>query len=97
MLRGLVRELFIHQKIKLPLVRAKAAGALAEELIALAQRGDLASRRRILSFLPDKVVVQSLYANLLPRFEGRSGGYARVTKCGSRRGDGSPMAVLEFV
>jgi len=41
--------------------------------------------------------VNKLYDEIAPRYAGRNGGYTRVIKIGARRGDGSEMAVLEFV
>jgi len=42
-------------------------------------------------------VVQKLFDDVASRFEDRSGGYTRVLRTEPRRGDGSPMAILEFV
>ena len=41
--------------------------------------------------------VNKLYDEIAPRYAGRTGGYTRVVKIGARRGDGSEMAILEFV
>ena len=41
--------------------------------------------------------VNKLYDELAQRYAGRNGGYTRVIKIGARRGDGSEMAILEFV
>ncbi len=41
--------------------------------------------------------VNKLYDELAQRYAGRNGGYTRVIKIGARKGDGSEMAILEFV
>ncbi|SCW36913.1 large subunit ribosomal protein L17 [Ruminococcaceae bacterium YRB3002] len=41
--------------------------------------------------------VNKLYDEIAPRYAGRAGGYTRIVKIGARRGDGSEMAILEFV
>ena len=38
-----------------------------------------------------------LFDEIAPRYAGRTGGYTRIVRLGARRGDGSEMAILEFV
>ena len=42
-------------------------------------------------------IVEKVLVELTKRFEGRAGGYTRITKLGPRRGDGAQMAVIEFI
>ena len=41
--------------------------------------------------------VNKVFDELAPKYAGRTGGYTRIVRIGSRRGDGSEMAILEFV
>ena len=41
--------------------------------------------------------VNKMFDEIAPKYEGRTGGYTRIIKIGTRRGDGSEMAILEFV
>ena len=41
--------------------------------------------------------VNKLFDEIAPKYEGRQGGYTRIVRIGARRGDGSEMAILEFV
>ena len=41
--------------------------------------------------------VNKMFAEIAPRYAGRNGGYTRIVRIGARRGDGSEMAILEFV
>jgi len=42
-------------------------------------------------------IVEKVLVDLSKRFEGRPGGYTRITKLGPRRGDGASMAVIELI
>ena len=41
--------------------------------------------------------VNKVFDELAPRYAGKNGGYTRIVRLGARRGDGSEMAILEFV
>jgi large subunit ribosomal protein L17 len=70
---------------------------LAEKLITKARRGDIHSRRLVLTTVKDKGVVHTLFTEIAPTFADRDGGYTRITKVGPRKGDNAPMAVIELV
>ncbi len=42
-------------------------------------------------------VVEKLFREIAPKYDGRKGGYTRILKMGPRRGDGAEMAVLELI
>ena len=96
-LANLATELFRHGKIKTTETKAKRLRPLAEQLITKAKRGDLHSRRRVLTVVKDKDVVYALFEQIAPRYGNRPGGYTRITKTGPRKGDAAPMAVIELV
>ena len=97
MLANLATALFEHKKITTTEHRAKRLRPVAERLITLAKRGDLASRRRVLATLSRKDIVAELFEQTAPKFAERSGGYTRITKVANRKGDNAPMAVIELV
>ena len=97
MLRSIVRSLFIYGKIKSTVTRAKAAGRIAEKIIAISKKNDLFARRKVESILGDRKIVSLIFKSMPERFEGRAGGFTRIVKTGFRRGDSSPMAVLELI
>lgn len=97
LLANLATELFRHGKIKTTETKAKRLRPLAEQLITKAKRGDLHSRRRVLTVVKDKDVVYSLFEQIAPRYGNRPGGYTRITKTGPRKGDAAPMAIIELV
>src|ERR687885_219988 len=89
--------LFEHGRITPPEAKAKRLRPLAEKLVTMAKRGDLHSRRQVMTTIRDKNVVHTLFAEIGPRFADRPGGYTRITKVGPRKGDNAPMAVIELV
>ena len=97
MLAGLATQLFEHRRITTTATKAKRLRPLAERLITFAKRGDLASRRRVMTVVRDKGVVHELFTEIAPAMAERNGGYTRITKVGNRKGDNAPMAVIELV
>lgn len=97
MLRNLVTSLLDKGKIVTTITRAKEARSLAEEMITLAKKGDLHSRRRALAFVTDETVVKNLFDKIGPKYADREGGYTRIVKIGPRRGDAAEMVILELV
>ena len=49
------------------------------------------------SLINGEDLVAHLFDNVAPRFKDRPGGYTRLTKTGTRRGDAAMTAVLELV
>src|SRR3954470_6443338 len=97
MLANLATSLFEHGRITTTEAKAKRLRPFAEKLVTFAKRGDLHARRQVMTVIRDKDVVHTLFAEIGPRFESRTGGYTRITKVGSRKGDNAPMAVIELV
>lgn len=97
LLRNMVTDLLKHGKVITTLAKAKELRRVADKMITLAKRGDLASRRRALGFIRDKNVVRKLFGELRDKFLDRPGGYTRIVKVGPRRGDASQMAIVELV
>jgi large subunit ribosomal protein L17 len=97
MLSNLATALFEHGRITTTHARARRLRPVAERLITFAKRGDLHARRQVLTVVPDKNVVHTLFTEIGPGFAGRQGGYTRIVKIGPRKGDNAPMAVIELV
>lgn len=97
LLASMVRALFIHGKVKVTLTRAKEARRMAERLIAVSKANNLIARRKVESVLREKSLVTRIFKTFPERFEGRSGGFTRITKVGFRAGDAAPMALLELL
>jgi large subunit ribosomal protein L17 len=97
MLGNMVCSLIEHGRIKTTITKAKAARPLAEKMITLGKRGDIAARRQAVARLRSKDTVHALFADVAPRFSERPGGYTRIIRIGQRPGDAAEMAYLELV
>ncbi|TSA51843.1 MAG: 50S ribosomal protein L17 [Actinobacteria bacterium] len=96
-LANLATQLFEHGRITTTETKAKRVRPLAEKMITFAKKGDLASRRRVMTVIRSKGVVHTLFTEIGPRFAERDGGYTRITKIGPRKGDNAPMAIIEVL
>ena len=94
---NLAGALIEHGRIKTTEAKAKAVKPLAEQMITLGRRGDLAARRHAVSVLRSKDVVHRLFVDVAPRFADRNGGYTPIVKLGPRAGDAADMVYLELV
>jgi large subunit ribosomal protein L17 len=97
MLANLATSLFEHGSITTTEAKARRLRPLAERLVTFAKRGDLASRRRVMTVVKDKTVVHELFTEIAPSYANRNGGYTRIVKLGPRKGDNAPMAIIELV
>ncbi len=96
-LANLASALIEHRKIKTTHAKAKATQRFVEKLVTLAKKGDLNSRRLVLSRLRNKEAMYLLFSEIAPTYVDRNGGYTRVIHLGRRFGDGAEMSLLEFV
>ncbi|OGU75062.1 MAG: 50S ribosomal protein L17 [Ignavibacteria bacterium RBG_16_34_14] len=97
LLKALASSLFKHKRIRTTLAKAKEARSFAETLITKARRNSLHSKRQVISALQDKSAANELFGDILQKVGDRPGGYTRVVKLGSRKGDAADMAILELV
>ena len=96
-LRNLATSLFRHERIETTTAKAKELRPYAELLITLARRGDVHSRRLAATKIQDREVLGKLFDDIAPRYAERPGGYTRVLKLGSRKGDAAEMSLIELV
>ena len=93
LLRGLTTQLIREGRVTTTKARAKALRNEAERMISLAKDGSLASRRRAIGYIYDKQLVHSLFEKAKERYGDRDGGYTRIVRTVSRKGDNAQMAV----
>jgi len=97
LIASLVCGLIQEKRIRTTLPKARIARRAAEKFVTLARRDTVAARRVAIARLHRKNCVRELFDTIAPQYEGRSGGYTRIVRLGSRAGDGAEMAVLEWV
>lgn len=97
MYRNMVTSLFSHQQLETTDAKAKELRRVAEKMITLAKRGDLHARRLALAYMKDKKVTHRLFDEMQEQFHDRQGGYVRVIKKGTRKGDGAPVSIIQLV
>jgi large subunit ribosomal protein L17 len=96
LLRALTTELIRHGRITTTKIRAKAVRTEADRMITLAKDGSLAARRKALGYIYDKQLVHALFEQAQDRYGTQNGGYTRVVRTVSRRGDNAEMAIIEL-
>ncbi len=97
MLFNMSKSIIKHELIKTSLPKAKEVRMVLEPLITLAKEDNLSNRRLAFAKLRDKGIVAKLFTDLGTRFKLRPGGYLRILKCGYRKGDNAPMAIVELL
>ena len=96
LLKSLARSLVLKGRITTTEAKAKEIRGMVEKLVTKAKTDSLANRRLLLSALGDNSTATKLIKTAAGYSE-RPGGYLRVIKMTPRKGDASPMALIEFV
>ena len=98
MKKSLAKALFENDRIKTTETRAKALRSYAEPIITWAKKGDLHSRRLAIAKLGDKDLVAEIFDKAAQgMWADRNGGYTRIMKLGTRKGDNAEMVIIELV
>ena len=97
LLRNLTRSLFISGQIETTLIRAKALKPVVEKAVTKAKLNTVAAKRSLSGFFWGDRAVQQKASEWSNLFKSRNGGYTRIIKLGSRRGDGAEVCRIEFV
>lgn len=97
LMKGLADSLILQESIETTLTKAKVLQSYAEKLITKAKKGDLHSRRQVISELSTLEAAHKLMDDLAPKLKSRSSGYLRVERTSLRRGDNTQMAKIGFV
>ncbi|MCJ2163081.1 MULTISPECIES: 50S ribosomal protein L17 [unclassified Pseudodesulfovibrio] len=97
MFKNMARALLTYEQIRTTEPKAKELRRIVDKLITLALRNDLHTRRQAYKVLGSHQMVQRLFDEIGPRFEGGQGGYTRIIKLAlPRKGDCAPMVIIEL-
>ncbi len=97
MLRQQVTDLLANGRMETTITRCKEIQPMAEKMITLGKKGDLAAYRQALSFITKEDVANKLFKEIAPEYAERNGGYTRIIRTGVRRGDAAETAIIELV
>jgi large subunit ribosomal protein L17 len=97
MLRNMVTSLIDKGRITTTLEKAKELRRVADRMVTLGKRGDLAARRRAGSFIRSDAALKKLFSEVALWSQTRPGGYTRILQLGNRPGDNATKAIIEFV
>ncbi len=97
LLRNLVTSFLDSGRMMTTLQKAKEVRPLAEKMITLGKRDNLAARRMVHAYLLKDATAQKVFKTIAPKFADRKGGYSRIIKLGNRKGDGADLAIIELI
>jgi large subunit ribosomal protein L17 len=97
MLGNMASSLFRANAIVTTVPKARVVRSVAEKLITLGKRGDLHARRMAARRIKDRGILRRLFEEIAPQFADRQGGYTRLLKLGTRKGDGAQLARVELL
>ena len=95
-MRALAVSLIEREKITTTEAKAKSLRPFVERLVTTGRQGTASSRRLVSSQIGDRSA-RKIALVLGPKYKSRAGGFTRILKLPKREGDGSRMAVIEFV
>ena len=97
MLANMAISLIMHKRITTTLAKAKALKTYVEPLITRSKEDTTNSRRVVFSYLQNKEALKELFGTVSAKVGDRPGGYTRIIKLGTRKGDAAPIAFIELV
>lgn len=97
LLKNLSIAIIKSGKIETTLEKAKELRSYIEKLITRARLGDANAHRAVFASLQDKECTNKLVTEIAPNYKERKGGYTRIIKTRTRRGDAATMAYIELV
>ena len=95
--RNMVTSLLKYERVKTTKAKAREIRRTAEKMITRAKVDSVHNRRIVAKTVQEKDVLNKLFVEIAPKFKERPGGYTRILKVGTRKGDAAEMVILELV
>lgn len=97
LLRGLATSFILNGKMETTEARAKAVKPIIEKYITVSKVNNLINRRKLSRYFYNEKAINKLLNELGPKYQERKGGYTRIIRLSSRRGDNALKVLLELV
>lgn len=97
LLSNMAASLIMHKRINTTLAKAKALRSYVEPIINRAKQDTTHNRRIVFRYLQNKYAVTELFREISAKIAERNGGYTRILKTGTRKGDVAEMCLIELV
>ncbi|MDO8505823.1 MAG: 50S ribosomal protein L17 [bacterium] len=97
LLRGLITNLVLYEKMNTTKAKAKAVRPMVERLVTVGKKNTLSAQRYVGARIYTEGARRKLFEVLGPRYQTRPGGYTRIIPVKRRKGDGAEVVRIEFV
>ncbi|PIR47958.1 50S ribosomal protein L17 [Candidatus Uhrbacteria bacterium CG10_big_fil_rev_8_21_14_0_10_50_16] len=97
MLRNLATSIVLHETVRTTSAKASVVRPIVEKAVTRGKESTLHARRELMKLFMTEGAVNKVLEIIGPRYATRPGGYTRITKIGSRLGDGAEMVEISFV
>ncbi|MFC1678884.1 50S ribosomal protein L17 [Elusimicrobiota bacterium] len=94
LLRNMAVSLFLHERVKTTVTKAKELRSFAEKIITKAKHG---KHREVRRDIHDRVAYKKLFEVLAQRYQDRPGGYTQILRLDNRVGDNAPQGLIRLV
>jgi large subunit ribosomal protein L17 len=97
LVKNMVTSLLKYERVKTTKAKAREIRRTAEKMITRAKVDSVHNRRIAAKTIQEKDVLNKLFVEIGPKYKERPGGYTRILKIGSRKGDAADLVILELV
>jgi len=94
--RNLLTSLLLYERLESTESKVKELKRVGERIISRAKKNDLASRRRIFSYLLDDQASKKLFNEIIPRVKEKNSGFFKTYRTGFRLGDNSSKMIIQM-